>query len=214
MIYVAVLLLGACGSASRTVVVEPTIAAIVWRVAMGGARDVVGSGSSSAAGFAKFDISQIVLSVNGAKASGAIAWLIAGAKVAGFVTDAWRSGSIEWDYHVCIRGLSVWRRTEIRDGYVRLTTDIFGSMGPRGELYRVKCTITATALRGGTEVTGTATGWTAIGRRSRLVARIAGREVSRGMQRELLSVVEAGAYRLYQTGDLHETVDLFIAKMR
>lgn len=211
MVYAAVLLMGACGSASRTVVVEPSIGQIVLRVAAGGVVGNRGSGQHDR-GWRLDDVGRV--GIDGTDRRGAIAWLHAGAKIAGFVTDAWPSGSVEWDYAVRVKGLRVWRHTEIRDGFVRLTTDIRGPLGPRGEMYRVVFTITATEGAGGTKITGVATGWTHIGQRCRLVARIAGREVSKGLQRDLLGAVERGGRRLYAEGDVSALVDEFVARMR
>lgn len=213
----ALLVLGACGVAEKTVVVEPSIAAVVFNVVIGGVEDAwykIGQSRGSGAILQVRDFVAPTLAIDGEPRVGWPAVATAAVKIAGFVTDTWPSGSVEWDYHVTVRGLRVWRHTEIRDGFVRLTTDIRGPMGPRGELHRVLFTITAVEGRRGTEITGVATGWTHIGRRCRLVARFAGREVSKGLHRDLLGAVESGGRRLYASGDISKVVDGFVARMR
>jgi hypothetical protein len=210
----ALLVLGACGFAEKTVVEEPSIAAVVFNVAIGGVRDVGLSGRFRATGMVGDSQCEIRLAIDGELQIGWPAYAIAAVKIAGFVTDTWTAGAVEWDYHVAVGGLRVWRHTEIRDGYVRLTTDIRGPMGPRGELHRVLFTITASEGSGGTTITATAKGWTNIGRRCRLVARIAEREISKGLQRDLLGAVESGGRRLYASGDVWKVVDVFVARMR
>ena len=217
----AILIFGACGSASRTVVVEPPIALVLFHVALGGANGLFSQAGSDATG------SRIgahlrkgegnppaILFIDGERRTGWTAWAIAAVKIAGFITDAWPSGSVEWYRASAVRGVWVWRHTEVRDGFVRLTADIRGPMGPRGELHRVLFTITAVEGSRGTTITATATGWTNIGRRCRLVARIAAREISKGLQRDLLGAVESGGRRLYASGDVGKIVDVFVARMR
>jgi len=254
-IYAAILILGASGTATRTVTVEDSIAAIVGRVILGGlqdvsasrnndrdARRVQGVGELAKAARDLYEhVGQISLRIDGeprtgwawgvaairvatyairgieqAQAAGTAtlridgephagwAWGAAACRVAGYCLDRRANGHVEYCYRLRVRDLDVRRSTRIGDGYVVLTTDIYGRIGPRGELYHVRIVLDAKEQNGRTIIVGTATGWTEIGRRCRLVASIASRQIRSAMDRELLGTIQRGGTDWYRAGTIAE----------
>jgi len=240
----AILILGASGTATRTVVVEDSIAAIVGRVVIGGVKDAWDAidrsrGSGTGIRIRDFEVPSLridgeprtgwawgiaairvatyaIRGIEQAQAAGTAtlridgephagwAWGAAACRVAGYCLDRRANGHVEYCYRLRVRDLDVRRSTRIGDGYVVLTTDIYGRIGPRGELYHVRIVLDAKEQNGRTIIVGTATGWTEIGRRCRLVASIASRQVRSAMDRELLGTIQRGGTDWYRAGTIAE----------
>jgi len=203
-ITVCLLLLGSCGSASRTIEVEPSIGRIVVGLVIGGVKDVVlggnyRSGKTSAGSFAN-RVSNAGLSIDGEARTGFYGWLAAAHRVAGYALDRRTSGSVEYGYRLSLRGLDIRRTTRIEDGRVSLLTDVYGRLGPRGELHHVSITIDAREHGSATTITGAIVGHSRIGQKCRLVNRIASHAISRGLADALLSI-ERGGIDLYRSAD-------------
>ena len=207
-ITICLLLLGSCGSASRTIEVEPSIGRIVVGLVIGGISDVANRGESKGrsgwdrvAGLVqKKAWPAVALRIDGEARTGFYGWTEAALRTAAYAAD-WRTGgSVEYSYRLRLRGLDIRRTTRIEDGRVSLLTDVYGRLGPRGELHHARITITATETVHGTTIAATATGWSHIGDRCRLVARVAGREISRGLADALLTI-ERGGIDLYRSAD-------------
>lgn len=198
-ITVCLLLLGSCGSASRSIDVEPSIGRIVVGLVIGGMRDVLHD-QVDRPGLRLRDVSMPSLEIDSEPRTGWRAWAEAALRTAAYAADCRHSGSVEYSYRLRLRGLDIRRTTRIEDGRVSLVTDVYGRLGPRGELHHARITITATETVHGTTIAATATGWSHIGDRCRLVARVAGREISRGLADALLSI-ERGGIDLYRSAD-------------
>jgi hypothetical protein len=155
----------------------------------------------------------VLLRIDGQPRTGVFAWAAAAERVAGYVLDRRRDGSVAYLYRVSVRGYVVVRHTEIRDGRVTLTTDIYGAIGPRGELYRV--TLVLRAIENSetkTTITGSLVGYSHIGDRCRIVRRIAERTISRELA-AVLGDIESKARGLYHSGDITEMIDLLIERI-
>lgn len=86
-------------------------------------------------------------------------------------------------------------------------TDVYGRIGPRGELYRVRLSIRADEKNlHETVIVGTATGYSAIGKYCRLVSRIASRAIGEQLDSELLGRIQAGGIDLYRAGSVAEVL--------
>lgn len=206
-ITICLLLFGSCGSASRTIEVEPSVERIVVGLVIGGVMDVLGRDSSQQAG----GIWRIpgsaewpTLRIDGEARTGVCGWAEAALRTAAYAAD-WRTGgSVEYSYQLRLRGLDIRRTTRIEDGRVSLLTDVHGRLGPRGELHHVRIVLLAEERnddsKGITKVSETATGYSTIGNRCRLVNRIASRAISRGLADALLSI-ERGGIDLYRSAD-------------
>jgi len=209
------LILGASGTATRSIVVDDSIAGIVARVAMGGVRDVLGRRNRLQGVDDSVLLRSAKLTIDGEPASGICGWGMAAARTVGYATDLCDRGSVAYAYGLHLRGLDIRRETLISDDHVLLTTDVYGRIGPRGELYHVRVSIQANKTgNGSVQITGTATGWTHIGDRCRLVRRIAERQISAVLGRELLGAIQSGGTRLYHAGELHGITDRIIEGLR
>lgn len=225
---VVLLLIGACGSASRTMTVEPSIESILVRVVAGGVRDVLARRTHEADWaidriYAGLEAEDIRLRIDGQPRTGVIAWAAAAYRVAGYVVDRQSSGAVEYEYRLRVRGFDVRRKTVIEDGRVLLTTDVYGRIGPRGELHHVCLSIRAdeTGLHE-TRIVGTATGYSTIGSRCWFLRWIAerrarkgkrqplqeyiGSEIARELDAQLLGRVQAGGIDLYRAGSVVEVL--------
>ncbi len=200
----AILILGASGTATRTVVVEDSLPAIVGRVVIGGMKDVLHS-ESDRSGLRMPDVSLPSLRIDGEPRAG-WAWGAAAYRVVGYMRDRQSGGSVEYEYRLRVRGFDVRRKTTIADGHVVLTTDVYGRIGPRGELYHVRLAIDAREYGLATHICGTATGYSHIGDRCRLVARAAHNRISDAMARELLATIERGGRAWYSAGSVAEVL--------
>ena len=233
----AILLIGACGSASRTMTVEPSIDRIVLRVILGAVNDyllpVLWDRTAVAFGDRAGGLPTLQmpsLRIDGQPRTGVLAWGEAVYRVAGYAIDrrtnngdAAGVGSVEYSYRLRVRGFDIWRTTRIEDGRVSLLTDVYGRIGPRGELHHVQLAIHAvengrpamegstsrgakTGRQTGTRITGTATGYSTIGSRCGIVSRIASRVISRELDSQLLGRVQAGGIDLYRAGAIVEAM--------
>jgi hypothetical protein len=204
-VLVAILILGATGQASRETTVPVGIERVLWGVVVGGVKDVLenatGSGERGFGALAKLETPRVRLAIDGQPQTG-WAWAEAAWRVAGYATDRRTDGSVCYEYGLRIRGYDVRRSTRIEDGSVVLTTDIYGSLGPKGELYRVSLEIRAVETGHGTRIRGDVTGYSEIGKRCRLVERVAGRIISRELA-AVLHDIETGGRALYASGDIH-----------
>lgn len=214
-ITICLLLLGSCGSASRTIEVEPSIERIVVGLVIGGLKDaglrgrLCGSrlagethGVRAAIGriYATVETADIRLRIDGEARTGVYGWAEAIARTAAYAAD-WRTGgSVEYSYRLRLRGLDIRRTTRIEDGRVSLLTDAYGRLGPRGELHHVSIAIDAREHGPATTITGAIVGHSRIGEKCRLANRIASREISRGLADALLSI-ERGGIDLYRSAD-------------
>ena len=213
----AILLLGACGSASRTMTVDASIEQIVVRVIVGGVKDVLRRWDMSAGRGIDWSVLRSVqLQIDGQPRTGVFAWTAAAARVAGYavhrsgtesvagVRGGVLRGSVEYTYRLRVRGFDIIRRTRIEDGRVSLLTDVYGSIGPRGELHHVRLVLVASDMGNRTRIRGTATGWSRIGDRCRLVGRIVGRVIARELDTQLLGRIQRGGIDLYRAGAIAE----------
>lgn len=215
-ILLAIMVLGSEGSASREIVVEPPIAQIVWQCVVGGVKDVWTKferrGTRDRAAFG--DWTSPSLRIYGRPRSGIIAWAAAANRVAGYILDRRTDGSVCLRFAYRFRGFNIIREDYVADGVIRLTADAYGSVGPRGELYHVRLVLLATERREGeTAITGTATGWSHIGDRCRLVRRIAEPRITDAM-RDALATIDAGGRGLYANGNIYAIVTEFVEGLR
>ena len=208
MLYAAILILGASGTATRTIVVDDSIAGIVLRIAKGGVEDAVLRRDGDRLGIR--NIQPVALTIDGEPATGLCGWSHAAVRIAAYAADVYRDGDVRYTYRCRLRGYDVRREARISDGHVVLTTDVYGKIGPKGELYHVRIVVATTEQAGCTRIHGTTTGWTHIGQRCRLVARIASREISRTLDAELLGALQRGGTRLYHAGELHRITDTIL----
>jgi hypothetical protein len=125
-IYAAILILGATATAERRMETGASIEEIIGRVAWGAVSDVIGGEQTE-----RFDLGGLVrqevlrtaeLTIDGHPRTGWAAWAGAAWRVCGYALDKQNAGSVEYSYHINIRGFAVKRHTEIRDGRVTLTT--------------------------------------------------------------------------------------------
>ena len=207
-ITICLLLLGSCGSASRTIEVEPSVERIVVRLVIGGISDVANRSESKGkigwdrvAGLVqKKAWPDAALHIDGEARTGFYGWAEAALRTAAYAAD-WRiGGSVEYSYRLRLRGLDIRRTTRIEDGHVSLVTDVYGRLGPRGELHHVSITIDAREHRPATTITGAIVGHSRIGEKCRLVNRIASHAISRGLADALLSI-ERGGIDVYRSAD-------------
>lgn len=207
----------ATGTATRSLETRESISRIVLEVANGGIQDGFRARVQSK------DVARAIreghglptLQIDGRPRTGPIAWLAACNRVAGYILDRNAAGSVEYSYRLRIRGLNVWRSTRIEDGHVLLTTDISGPMAG-GRLYYAKLLIVSTESQAGTTtISATAKASSHIGERCRIVRRIAEREISKGLDRQLLAAIEAGGRRWHEAGhvDIEGAAEEFIRRM-
>jgi hypothetical protein len=176
----------------------------------GGRRDADG-GIGSKTRLGSVAPKQITLSIDGRERTG-WAWGEAAYRVASYVTDRRTDGSVRYEYRLRIRGYDVRRSTRIENGSVVLTTDVWGSIGPNGELYRVRLTITADESGTSTRLRGTITGDSRIGDRCGLVERVAERIISRELAFVLRRIEDEGR-GLYASGDIHQLGNVLIERL-
>lgn len=299
MIATVILLLGSCGSASRTIKVEPSIDRILVRVVIGGVRDVayrrlgnvpslqVAGKDQSNRAWKMPEVSLCIdgteqtcvlvwenamqglrrlagsvgrnadrpvldmralcidarqragsdggfflgierawqsasprLYLDGRQVRGIFAWLAAADRVAGYAIhegqaggEGIQRGSVEYAYRLRVRGFDIRRATRIEDGRVSLLTDVYGAIGPRGELHHVRLVLCARETPMGiTVITGVATGDSTIGSRCRIVNRIASRVISEELAKALRTI-DTGGRRLYRDGDLHGIAERAIERL-
>ena len=213
-IYAAILLLSSTGSASRETTVPVSIERVLWGVICGGVRDValrfVPTDIPVLGRANGLDVRALSLRIDGTVRSGVFAWTGAAYRVAGYATDRRTDGSVEYWYRLRIRGFVVERRTRIADGCVVLTTDVYGSIGPRGELHYVEMVLRATEISAGTTaITGSLVGRSHIGDRCRIVRRIAEQRISKALA-AVLAETEVRGRRLYSAGDPNAISDALI----
>ena len=210
-IYAAILIFASTGSASRETTVPVSIERVLWGVICGGVRDVLLNSRSSRVRLRLPDVS-VSLRIDGTVRSGIAAWAGAAYRVAGYATDRRTDGSVEYGYRLRIRGFVVERRTRIADGCVVLTTDVYGSIGPRGELTHVRLVLQGTEIGMDTRLRGSLTGWSRIGDRCGLVRRIAERAISRELA-AVLADIETKGRGLYASGDIHAVGNALIDRL-
>ena len=220
----AILILGACGSASRTMTVDASIEQIVVRVVAGGMNDATGRlrpmremrWREIQTTLQRIREMQIVLRIDGTERTGVFAWTAAAARVAGYAVSRPKdreqvasvrggTGSVEYSYRLRVRGLDIIRRTWIENRRISLVTDVYGSIAD-GKLNHVRLVLVAVETADGTRITGLATGDSAIGDHCRLVRRIAERAIADGLDRELLARIQRGGIDLYRAGAIVEAM--------
>jgi hypothetical protein len=214
-ILAAILILTSTGQASRETTVPVGIERVLWGVVVGGMKDalpkmrgIAGADRRNAA-WPLLDVP--ALYIDGTERTG-WGWGEAAYRVAGYAIDSRTGGSVEYVYRLRVRGYDVRRSTRIENGSVVLTTDVWGSIGPKGELYRVHLEIRAVETGDGTRITGYATGYSHIGDRCGLVERIAERIISRELA-AVLAEIETGGRALYRDGDIHELGTALIERL-
>ena len=219
MIFTAILLtFCASGSATRQIAVEPSIAAIVGRVAIGGVEDAVYGVAERGSGGGGFEgLGSISLSIDGEPRTGVCGWAEAGWRVAGYAADWKTGGDVEYTYRLQLQQYQIHRRTAIADGHVMLITDIYWteqvSVGRRmiGVPIHVKIIISAVESVGSrTVLSGVAHGRadTSVFR-CHLLRRIAERRASKTLNRELMGAlvrIETTGRGLYAAGELPEII--------
>jgi hypothetical protein len=220
-LYAAILILGASGSATRSMEVEgESIGGIVLQVAIGGVKDVLGSIERRDGTRREISVAELTkrlprdywLRIDGQPRTGWKSWCEAVVRVGAYVTDCRRDGSVGYGYRLRIRGFDdVTTSTEIRDGRVVKTFNASWTERIKiGRLTReipihVQISIRAdeTDLQS-TRLVGTATG-TADTRDfdCRLVRRFADKraadELDSGLA-DALERIQTGGTELYQHG--------------
>lgn len=216
------LVAGATGEAQRSMVVEQDVAGIILRVGIGAISDVLtrdGTGLRGSRGILSraeriFDGAK--LTIDGEPRTGWRAWIAAGSRVCAYAADCRHSGSVEYAYTLAVRQYSVRRHTEIRDGLVTLTTDIWWTERVEiGRLTReipihVRLTINAVERVGDTVLRGDVIGTADTDDfRCDLVRRIAERQAAATLDRELprvLRAIEQRGRSWYAAGEMPSIV--------
>lgn len=168
-ILAAILILGATGSAQRSMVVEQEPIGIVVRVIIGGVGDVLNSDRSDrglqvAVSTARRTLATAELTIDNEPRTGWRAWGAAAVRVGAYAADARSDGSVVYEYQLRVRRYLVRRSTAISDGNVALTTDAWWTETvPVGRRMReipihVTITIRAEETRWGTVLHGLARG--------------------------------------------------------
>lgn len=205
-ITICLLLLGSCGSASRTIEVEPSIERIVVGLVIGGVKDAMPGvrkaidRGNDARSVSRMLPESVTIRIDGESRTGVYGWAEAALRTAAYAADWRTSGSAEYSYRLRLRGLDIRRTTRIEDGRVSLLTDVYGRLGPRGELTHVSISIDAREHGSATIITGTIVGYSRIGEKCRLVNRIASRAISSGLA-DALRAIERGGIDLYRSAD-------------
>lgn len=217
-ILAAILLISASGSASATVESPVSIAATVFQIGKGAIGDVGFDGGIGKATSGILGGHDLAVSIDGRHAKGIADYAYAIARIIGYITDFQHAGSVEISNYGRVSRLQARRLYRIEDGRVTVTIDAWGSIGPKGELYHVRCRISAVETASGTTVIyGTATGYSRLGSRCSLVRRVVARRISEAMRNQLLGAVEEAGRKAYARGQavgLTEIVECFLEGLR
>ena len=214
------LLIGASGSAERTLESRDSIAGILGQVALGAMRDATTSISTNPNADRRGTVDQIRrglrdsdprLWIDGRPRRGIFAWLAAVDRVCGYVLDRRSEGSVAYSYCLEIQQYNVLRRTRVVNDQVTLTTStgwvervpITGRI-TREVPINVVVEIRATEQAGSTTIEGTARGTAGTDAfRCRVVRAIAedraGVELATGLERAL-EQAETGGRDWYASG--------------
>lgn len=213
-----ILMIGATGSASRSMETDDSIGRIVGQC-IGG---LVGDGTRIWQGnetSAKQKIEALVsgsqgfpqLTIDGQPREGLRAWGQAAWQVAGYVADRRSTGSVGYQYRLRVRGYDIRRETSISDGHVVLTTDAWwtesipiGRQTKRIPIY-VQIRIEAVERDGKTRLVGMADGTADTSDFScwfvrRISERQAAEELDAGLRQSLATIQRTGM-GLYASGD-------------
>lgn len=210
----AILILGASGSAERSMESADSIAGIVAQCVHGAWDDGKLRGRIRAAGMvgSAFEVPDVQLTIDGQPREGLRAWGEAGCRVARYVINTEATGRVEYSYSLQVRAYTVRRHTEIRDGRVMLTTDAWWTevvQVTRRISRRVPIHVTITISASERSGPATVLVGTAIGRadtrefRCGLVRRIAERQASDTLRVQLpavLRTIERGGRKFYAGG--------------
>lgn len=226
---VSLLLIGAGGSATRQMVTEPSIAAIVGQIVVGGAKDAwstVSHPRGRGAGVQIRDFTAPTLTVDGESRIGVYGWGEVVWRIVTYAVDWRHGGSVEYRYQFTHGGYFIIRRTKICDGCLELTTDIYwvervpvGRQTVRVPIH-VCITLRAndTGTSTGTEITGCATGVANVSAfRCPVARRIAERQASKILDRELMGAlvrIEQTGRGFYAAGELPEVVGIIGSGIR
>lgn len=220
-ILAALLLIGASGSATRSLESEQSIAGIVAGVVYGGVKD--GLQLRKVHGIAEVFTcptlnSRPMLSIDSQPRTGWRAWGEAAIRVTYYAVaaDNRRKGSVQYSYVINLRKYCIQRRTTISDGCVTLTTDIqwteqvdIGRLTREIPIY-VRVVINANERSGGTVIVGTGTGTADTSDfQCFIVRRIAERQAAATLDRELprvLRAIEQRGRSWYAAGEMPSIV--------
>jgi len=223
----ALILIGATGSAHRSMVVEQEISGIVARVIFGGVKDVLGRRRLSSAGL--LDGSDLrsypTLTIDNQPRTGWRSWGEAAVRVGTYAADLRHEGSVRYVYRVRVRGYDIRRETVIEDGCVLLVTDAWWvETVPVGRSTRkapihVTIRITATELDGRTALVGYASGHADTSDfRCGIIRRFAERQAASTLRIELqkaLATIQREGTRMYLgSADIGPILDGIGAGMR
>jgi len=119
----ALLLIGASGSAERTLESRDSIAGIVIQVVGGAVKDAF-SETTRPGGLRRVlrGATFTGLEIDGRPRSGIFSWLAAADRIAGYALDRQTGGSVEYSYRLQIQQYHVLRRSRVVDDQVTLTT--------------------------------------------------------------------------------------------
>lgn len=214
---VILLLIGASGSATRQIATESSTATIVGQIALGGIKDAWSAGGSSRGNGIDLrfsDFAAPTITVDGESRVGVCGLGEAVWRVVTYVIDWRRGGSVGYCYQFTHDEYFIIRCTEIRDGCIMLTTDIYWveqvSVGQRAIRVPIHIQIvirvndTGTPI--GTEIAGYATGVASVSAfRCPLARCIVERQASKILNRELVGAlirIEQTGRGLYAAGEL------------
>jgi len=213
---------GATGQASRSMVVEPSIARIAAQIAAGAVGNAVAEAKIHGRGVGRAGGLNSIgnIWIDGVKREGPLPYLVAIYKIAGFVFDTRTAGSVQLDHVIRVRGKSVRLTETVKDGWVQIVAraNIVDSVSNKRIPTAIRLVITARESNGLTYLSAVATGTADLSAfRCRLVRRIASRvapgEISKSLDRELLAVLQRGGKRLYADGDLWNIVAEFVERV-
>lgn len=228
-IITAILILGATGSASRSMQTEVSLPGIVGGLVAGGGKDAwdaISRSRGSGTGLQVRDFEAPALAIDGEIRTGWRSWARAAGRTAAYAYDFRDTGSVEYAYRLRVRGCDVRRKTRIENDRVLLTTDIYWTetvpvtrrITRRVPIYVTIIITGSTDSRGVTTLHGRAVGTADTSAfHCPLVRRIAERKAAETLNGELAAAllkIETTGRGLYAAGELPEIVGRIGAGIR
>jgi len=222
-ILAAILILGASGSAERSMTTDASIGRIVASVAWGAVNDAASQirvrrtveddarGSRTAwARLQAVGLDKVALQIDGESRTGHRAWAKAVASVIGYIADCRKTGSVGYGYRLRVRGYDIRRTTVIQDGHVLLTTDAwwveYVKVGRSTRRIPIHVTIRITAVENAGNTVLVGAGWGVADTsafRCGIVRRIAEQQAAEQLDAGLanaLATIERGGRQFYAGG--------------